>query len=131
MSAESPLDRDAMRLIAEIGFMGGHTRQFAASRALFESLKTLRPESTLPHIGLAMTELAADRADEAARVLREDGLKFHPDDGELMAFLGLALQSAGRNGEAHRVLTDVVQRDGAGAGPHVRMAEKLLATRAA
>lgn len=121
-----PLDRDAMRLIAEIGFIGTQTGQLAAARSLFQSLLLLRPDSNLPFIGLAMVELGAQRPEEAARILREQGLKQHPGDPELMAFLGLALQTAGEVANAQKVLAAVVAREGEDSQPYVRMASKLL-----
>lgn len=121
-----PLDRDTMRLIAEIGFMGTQSGQLAAARAIFDSLLVLRPDSTLPCIGLAVTDLAADRPQDAARTLREKGLKHHPGDPELMAFLGLALQGAGQSDEARKVLCTVVEQNSTSTAPYVRMARKLL-----
>lgn len=126
-SAGTPLDRDAMRLLAEIGFIATQSGQLAAARAIFESLRILRPESTLPYIGLAMADLAANRPQEAARTLRDQALKQHPDDPELMAFLGLALHGAGEGEQAQKVLTAVVQQHGASTAPYGRMASKLLA----
>jgi predicted Zn-dependent protease len=125
-AAGLPLDRDAMRLIAEIGFIGAQSGQPAAARAIFESLSVLRPDSTLPHIGLAMADLAADRPQDAARTLRDKGLKQHPADPELMAFLGLALHSAGQSAEAQKILSAVVEQHSPSTAPYVRMAGKLL-----
>lgn len=125
-AAAAPLDRDAMRLVAEIGFIGTQSGQPGASRAIFESLRVLRPESSLPFIGLALTDIACDRPEDAARLLREQALAQHPGDAEVMAFLGLALQAAGRNADAAQVLTEVLQRRAPHDEPHVRMAERLL-----
>lgn len=123
--ASLPLDPDAMRLIAEIGFIGAQAGQAAASRALFQALQVLRPESTLPFIGRAMAELGSDQPQEAARILRDEGLKQYPADAELMAFLGLALHEAGQSAESNKILCAVVAQ-GTGDEPHVRMAMKLL-----
>lgn len=127
-TAQLPLDRDAMRLLAEIGFMGTVTGPLPAARSLFQSLQVLRPDSTLPWIGLALSEITAGKPDEAVRLLRDEALKQHPGDAETMAFLGLVLQKAGHAAEARKVLTDVVGRRGPEAEPHVRMATKLLYT---
>ena len=43
-STALPLDRESMRLIAEIGFIGTQTGQLGASRAIFDSLRVLRPD---------------------------------------------------------------------------------------
>ena len=121
-----PLDRDAMRLIAEIGFIGIESGQAAAARAIFESMLVLRPDSPLPHIGLAMAHLAAERPLDAVRGLRDEGLKQHPGDQELTTFLGLALQAAGQNAEAQKVLATVIDRNSSADDPCVRIASKLL-----
>jgi hypothetical protein len=126
--ASVPLTPEDMRLIAEIGFMGTQSGQLAAARALFDALSVLRPQSTLPHIGRAMVALGADRPDDAARILRDEGLKQHPGDAELTAFLGLALHAAGRVAEAAKVLASVADQHGVSPDePCVRMATKLLA----
>lgn len=126
-AAGLPLDRDAMQLLAEIGFIGAQAGQPAAARAIFESLSVLRPDSTLPYIGLAMADLAVDRPQDAARTLRDKGLKQHPADPELMAFLGLALKGAGQQAEAHKILSAVIEQNSPSTAPYVRMAAKLLA----
>jgi predicted Zn-dependent protease len=127
MNADNlPLDGDAMRLIAEIGFMGAHSGQHAAARAIFESLLILRPDSTLPFIGFAVTDMAMDLPEDAVRILRDKGLKQHPGDAELMAFLGLALQSGGQSAEAKKVFHALVEQNPSNTEPHVRMAKKAL-----
>jgi Flp pilus assembly protein TadD len=122
-----PLTSDDMRLIAEIGFIGTQSGQLAASRALFEALQVLRPQSTLPHIGRALAALEAQRGDDAIRILRDEALQQHPGDAEVMAFLGLALHNARRTTEARQVLNAVVTQEGMGNEPAIRMAQKLLA----
>ncbi|RYX93949.1 MAG: tetratricopeptide repeat protein [Comamonadaceae bacterium] len=127
MSAtDLPLDREAMRLLAEIGFVGTLSGPVGATKTLFEALQQLRPDSNLPLIGLALNDLAAKRPDDAVRTLREVALKRSPEDAEVQAFLGLALQKAGQSAEARRVLMTVLQNRTADAEPHVRMAMKLL-----
>jgi thioredoxin-like negative regulator of GroEL len=129
MNADAlPLDRDTMRLIAEIGFLGTDTGAHVAARALFKSLQVLRPDSTLPFIGRAMAELADNKAEEAARILRDEGLKLNPTDPEVKTFLGLALHAAGRDGEARTVLASVVAEDPSSTEPYIRMAVKLLSS---
>lgn len=120
-----PLNPDDMRLLAEIAFMAAESGQLPAARTIFEALHTLRSESTLPYIGLALAEIFAERPEDAARILREEGLAAHPDDQELKAFLGLALYGAGHAIQARAVLGEVVSR-GPATLPHVRMASKLL-----
>lgn len=122
----TPLDREALRLLADIGFIGTQTGKLAAARAIFDSLRVLRPDAALPFIGLAMVHLSAEQAEVAAHILREDALKQHPTDLEVKAFLGLALHCAGRGSEAYKVLNEVVTLGGSSDEAHVRMAGRLL-----
>lgn len=120
-----PASAEQVRELARIGFLAVHVGEPAAARAIFTSLMVLRPDSVLPHIGRALAEQAAGRMDEAVRWLRDEGLRQHPDDPELMAFLGLALVQAGWSSQATPLLRRVAQLDAAG-GAHVRMARELL-----
>lgn len=120
-----PASAEQLRELAKIGFLAVHVGEPAAARAIFTSLMVLRPDSVLPHIGRALAEQAAGRMEEAVRWLRDEGLRQHPDDPELMAFLGLALVQAGWSSQAAPVLRRVAQLDADG-GAHVRMARELL-----
>jgi hypothetical protein len=127
MSADlMPLDANAMRLLAEIGFIGTNSGQTAATRALFGALQTLRPDSNLPFIGRALAELAIELPQNAVRILRDEGLKQFPGDAEIMAFLGVALQDAGEGTEANKVLYAALAQQGGSEEPHFRMARKQL-----
>ena len=120
-----PASAEQVRDLARIGFLAVHVGEPAAARAIFTSLMVLRPDSVLPHIGRAMAEQAAGRMDEAVRWLRDEGLRQHPDDPELMAFLGLALVQAGWSSQAAPLLRRVAKLADAD-GAHVRMARELL-----
>lgn len=120
-----PASAEQLRELARIGFLAAHVGEPAAARAIFNSLMVLRPDSVLPHIGRALAEQAAGRMEEAVRWLRDEGLRQHPDDPELMAFLGLALVQAGWPSQATALLRRVAQL-GPEAGAHVRMARELL-----
>lgn len=120
-----PASAEQIRELARIGFLAVHVGEPAAARAIFTSLMVLRPDSVLPHIGRALAEQAAGRMDEAVRWLRDEGLRQHPDDPELMAFLGLALVQAGWASQAAPLLRRVAKLDEAD-GAHVRMARELL-----
>ncbi len=120
-----PASAEHLRELARIGFLAVHVGEPAAARAIFTSLMVLRPDSVLPHIGRALAEQAAGRMEEAVRWLRDEGLRQHPDDPELMAFLGLALVQAGLASQAAPVLRRVARLD-PDTGAHVRLARELL-----
>ncbi|WP_345539412.1 tetratricopeptide repeat protein [Variovorax defluvii] len=118
-----------MQLLAQIGFFAAQSGQRGAAAALFSALRVVRPEAVLPWIGLALADMGAGRAGEAARFLRDEALRAHPADPELCTFLGLALIEAGHLAEARKVLQELVDREcaaGNEAQPHVRMASRLL-----
>lgn len=120
-----PASAEQLRELARIGFLAVHVGEPAAARAIFTSLMVLRPDSVLPHIGRALAEQAAGRMEEAVRWLRDEGLRQHPDDPELTAFLGLALVQAGWSSQATPLLRRVARLEPE-AGAHVRMARELL-----
>src|SRR4051812_7046582 len=120
-----PLSAADLRMIAQIGFAGANQGEAAAARRLFEALQALRPDSPLPFIGLSLAESALGRPEAAARQLSESALAAHPGNGEVMAFLGLALHEAGRTAECEKVLRRVVS-EGKQGEPHVALAERLL-----
>lgn len=124
-----PLSRQDLQLLAQIGFFAAQSGQRGAAAALFAALRVVRPDAVLPWIGLAVADMGAGRAAEAARLLRDEALREHPADPELCAFLGLALIEAGHVTEARKVLQALVDREraaGNDAQPHVRMAQRLL-----
>lgn len=100
---------DDLRLVAEIGFMAACAGNAAAALAIFGNLRKLSPDRPYPYIGLAMTHLGSGRADEAVRLLRDEGVGTVADeDRELTLFLGLALHAARRDEEGRRVLQRVL-----------------------
>lgn len=128
MSAEPawPCEAD-LRLLARIGFIACDSGQASAARAIFEALRLHRPGQTLPWIGLACAALAHDHPEQAVALLRDEALPRHADDGELRAFLGLALQCAGLREQARGVLETLLRQAAPGADePHLRMARRLL-----
>lgn len=128
-AAAFPLNRQDLQLLAQIGFFAAQSNQQGAAAALFAALRVVRPGAVLPLIGLALADMGAGRAAQAARFLREEALREHPGDPELSAFLGWALIEAGRGAEARNVLQPMVDRErsaGNGDQPYVRMALRLL-----
>jgi hypothetical protein len=125
-----PLDAADLRVLARIGFMAADAGQAAVARPLFAALRVVCPGAVMPFVGQAVTEMGVGRHAEAARLLREEGLREHPGAGELAAFLGLALAEAGHHAQADEVLRELVegqpQPEGHDEPPHVRMARRIL-----
>jgi hypothetical protein len=124
----SVLTVEELRLLAEIGFMATTRGQCRRAKTIFEGLRELRPASPAPYIGLALAHLGVGAMEEAARVLREDGLRANPGNGEVLAFLGLVLSSARHFAECERVLVGVLDQ-GESDTPEHRLALRLLQQR--
>src|SRR5436309_15964403 len=97
------LTRDELRFLVEIGFLACRSHNVNAARSIFEGLRILRPQRPFPYIGLAMASMSAGEPDEAARILRDEGLRANPDDDDIQVFLGLALSEAKRHAESRGV----------------------------
>lgn len=121
------LSGDEIRLVGEIGFMAARARDVKSAMAIFEGLRTLRPRHAFVFIGLAMAHMAVGRAEEAVRILRDDGFGALPGDEELQAFLAIALQEAGRGSECRRLLQALATRSGPATGPRLLAASLLAA----
>jgi len=123
--AAFPLSRADMQLVARMGFAAARSNQISPARTIFRALRVARPEAVLPFVGLAVTEVAAGRAAEAARLLRDEALREHPGDAQVAAFLGWALAESGRRDEAQKVLRPVVE-GALETSAHIEMARGLL-----
>lgn len=120
-----PLSDDDLRLVAQIGFIALESAQVLHAQVIFDALRVIKPEKALPWIGLSQVQLGLGRAQEAVRMLRK-ALVEHPDDGDLLAYLGLALREAGHDRESNAVLQSACNA-GQPTDPHVAMARALLA----
>jgi hypothetical protein len=116
-----------MQLIAQIGFMACNARHGAAAYEIFEGMRELRPERTFPLIGLAMSHMSTGKPEEAVRLLRDQALPAHPEDEELIVFLGLALRAAQRITESAKLLNKLLSSPGTDT-PMRRLAHTLVST---
>lgn len=111
-------------MLAEIGFHAANHGDHERAEAIFQGLLVLRPERDFPYLGLGVTFLNAGRLQDAILIL-ERGRMVVPDSIDLAVFLALALRSAQRNGEATKLLTDILaahQEDTA----TLRLAKQML-----
>ncbi|MDO8301219.1 hypothetical protein, partial [Lacisediminimonas sp.] len=89
-------------------------------------LRILRPTSSIPAIGLALSRMGNGAYTDAVRILQEERLRAPAENDELDVFLGMALSLAQRRTEAHRVLKNMLARPGAPSAER-ELAKKLLA----
>ena len=99
---------ESLRRLLEIGYVAAGNGYFAEAETIFRGLAAVRPESSAPAIGRAVSALNRGMAADAVGVLEAER-KRSPDDALVQAFLGLALQSAGRNAESTAALAALTE----------------------
>ena len=108
--SEIQLDPADVRILTDIGFIAltrGHMRH---AREIFDAIALLSPGSDASIVGEAMFWLIMNKPEQALRHLRNA-----PPTDAVRAFLGIALQRAGKTGDALEVLAEV--RETAPPGP--------------
>ncbi len=100
MQVGSLMSAAEIRLLSALGFMAARSGHVVPAIRIFEGLAILRKDKAFPYIGLALAMICVGAYGDAASVLRERGLIACPEDPEILAYLGLALQLSGRASEA-------------------------------
>lgn len=96
------LKADAVRLFAEIGFLGLSRGQPAQAEVIFDMLRSLRPGEEAGAIGAALTALAANRPDAAVKTL-----KSAEQTPAVMAFAAMAHARLGETAMARALVEDL------------------------
>lgn len=96
------LKADAVRLFAEIGFLGLGRGRTAEAEVIFDMLQTLRPNEEAGAVGGALTALAVNRPDSAIRML-----KGAEQTHAVMAFSALAHARLGESAQARALIEDL------------------------
>ena len=109
-TADSLMTPAEIRLLSALGFMAARCGHVVPAIRIFEGLAVLRKDKAFPYVGLALAMICVGAYGDAARVLRERGLLACPGDPEIEAYLGLALQLAGRMSEAAAVTRELQAR---------------------
>ena len=107
LSAASLMSTEEIRLLSSLGFMAARSGHVVPAIRIFEGLAVLRKDKAFPYVGLALAMICVGAYGDAANVLRERGLVACPNDPEIEAYLGLALQLAGRMSEAMAVTREL------------------------
>ncbi len=106
------LSVDEIRLLSALGFMAARSGHVVPAIRIFEGLALLRKDKTFPYVGLALAMICVGAYGDAVNVLSERGRAACPGDPEIEAYLGLALQLAGRGSEAALLIRDMQTRAG-------------------
>lgn len=96
------LKAEAVKLFAEIGFLGLSRGDAASAEVIFSMLRALRPGQEAGAVGGAVTALAQNRTDEAIRILRAA-----EQTPPVMAFAAMAHAKLGETAKAKALIEDL------------------------
>lgn len=96
------LRAEAVKLFAEIGFLGLGRGETALAETIFDMLRTLRPGEEAGAIGGGLSALAGNHPDVAIKLLR--GAEQTP---AVMAFAAMAHARLGENAKARALVEDL------------------------
>ncbi|GAA4648540.1 hypothetical protein GCM10023116_08090 [Kistimonas scapharcae] len=102
---------ETLRLLADIGFMATSNGMSGQAKSIFKAIGHIRPNSVLPHIGMALNHLNLNQFQDALDVLEKKALKIEPDNPTVRAFIGMSLMLMGRNSESEKFLTPLTSSD--------------------
>ena len=118
------IDTKQVQMMMEIGLLASGYGYFDEAETIFNGLKSARPDSEYPIIGLAINRLNSNKAEEAVGLLRDKALVLNPANDLTKGFLGLAFKLAGFSSDSQAMLEEVVAGDADGQA--VEMAKALL-----
>lgn len=97
---EQLLDREELKLMAEVGLLAATRGDAPAAEAIFAAVAQERPDAAVVYFGSALAQLFVGQSLEAIDILQR-GLTRVPvvDQPALHALLALAFQSGGRAAE--------------------------------
>ncbi len=116
LTADTLMSPGEIRLLSSLGFMAARSGHVVPAIRIFEGLAVLRKDKAFPYVGLALAMICVGAYGDAAHVLRERGLAACPGDPEIKAYLGLALQLAGRSSEAGAMTRELAARNDLSSG---------------
>lgn len=102
---------ETLRLLADIGFMATSNGMSGQARSIFDAIGCVRPNSVLPHIGMALNHLNLNQFQDALDVLEKKALKIESDNPTVRAFIGMSLMLMGRNSESEKFLDPLTGSD--------------------
>ncbi len=118
------MEREMRSLLAEIGFMAGGHGYHEEAEKICDGLEADDPEDGKPVIIRALSRMNQGQAEAAARLLEQALAAGKTERPLLQAFLGMAYHLAGRSGDKHRILEQLV--DAAEDPQAVEMARAFL-----
>ncbi|MGR3483850.1 MAG: tetratricopeptide repeat protein [Paracoccaceae bacterium] len=113
------LDTEAVRRLADIGFLGISRGRFDDAEAVFAALRVTRPQHEIGPLGTAVARLGRDDPAGAWEVLRDA-----PQTEAVMAFGCIAALRAGERGLAEDLYEELSDRSPD--GPLTQLAQAAL-----
>lgn len=118
------LKQDDLKLLTDIGFIAASRGMKDHAVAIFDAVKTIRPEGEAGYLGLGMVDILNGNPASAVETL-----KAAPHSDAVNTFLGIALVQAAEVRQGQRILQSVIDSDAD--TPFARIASETLASVAA
>lgn len=103
------LTSDEINLLSRIGFIAISQRDKTRALAIFSLLKQLRPDHSLPIIGIALTWIGMKEPIYAVKLLEKTVLRDIYEQYIVLIYLGLALMLDKKYKESRRILNTVIK----------------------
>ncbi|MCG8530932.1 MAG: hypothetical protein MI749_09735 [Desulfovibrionales bacterium] len=102
------IDDKYRQLLGKAGFLAANSGQLEKGEVIFNGLAETAPDKVGPILGQALILMFKGEIESAVTKLRNEALALDPEDQHARAYLGMALQMGGAEGEAKKVLDEVV-----------------------
>ncbi len=109
--ADDISDKSLAKILIMIGFLSASAGLSEDSEQIFKSLKTMRPDSEYPLIGVAVSKMTAGNLEAAVEILRDQALQKKPDSDIAKAFLALAYTHLKRSEETQNLTKEILERN--------------------
>ena len=96
------------RKVVEIGFIAAARGWEKETRAIFQGVKDLCPDSPAPYLGMAFASMGQNRYEAAVDILKK-GLEVMPEQKEISLFLGLAYHLKKESEQSRELLEKFAQ----------------------
>lgn len=105
------ISSDYVKLLNEIGYVAIGRGLKNDAETIFDSLSTIRPNSELPLIGLAVCALNFGKFNEALDILSKRAAKINPDSDLVKVFFALVLMYSKRTKQCKEIVSEVIKNN--------------------
>ena len=105
------ISSEYVQLLNEIGYVAIGRGLKKDAETVFDALSSIRPNSELPLIGLAVCALNFGKFKEALEILSEKAAKVNPDSDLVKAFFALVLMYSKQIKQCKEIVSEVIKNN--------------------